>query len=172
MQARVYLIVLHGLTLVMAVGWIQLVAQELVGCLGAFGKLMSCPSAMLGFSLAIVNSFGDYATDLAVAKVSGMRAAFAACFSGMAFNLAIASSYGWFMFHDAQGGNLVPFKASAATWTLWGSLCVYLTCMLLVLAYTAVTGGQAQLPASFGQIAKMSFLATVAVFVVTSIFAL
>jgi solute carrier family 24 (sodium/potassium/calcium exchanger), member 6 len=164
-----YLVILHALTLLMAVGWIQLIAQELVGCLQAFGMLMACPSALLGFSLAIVNSFGDKATNIAVAKVSGTRAAFAACFSGMAFNLALAPAYGWFMYHSAGGRRVVPVEASAATWLLWGALAVYLISVLLVLASTSLSTGQALLPASFAHVARGAFLLVVSVVVVTSV---
>lgn len=137
---RLCMLAISAGTLFMAVGWIQVIAGELVGCLQvcnthalhayphnhcmhatqqvtlwffmqALGNLIHCPPSLLGFTLAAVNSLGDQATNLAVARSAGKRAAIAACFSSMAFNLCLAPAYGCLLYAQKHAATAVPLQA-------------------------------------------------------------
>lgn len=146
------------LTIFMAIAWIQLIAGELVGCLQAFGIALDCPPALLGFTLAVVNSLGDQATNVAVARVSGKRAAFAACFSGMTFNIAISSAYGYVLYVQRTHQHVIPMHITYPTWVLWGCLVAFLVSLLGIIAARKGTVGIAELPFWVGRWSKMGFL--------------
>lgn len=144
-------------TLAMAAAWIQLIAGELVGCLRACGTLLRCPPVLLGFTLAIVNSLGDQATNTAVARVSGARAAFAACFSGQTFNVAMASLLGYWLNRAHTHARVVQLRVSPSTWLLWGVLAVYLVVLLVAIGVLRMRQGSAEVPARAGTGAQALF---------------
>lgn len=152
-------------TLVMAVGWIQFLAGELVGCIQALGNVVKCPPVLLGFTLAAINSLGDQATNLSVARTSGKRAAFAACFSGMIFNLCIASAYGWILYTHKYSALTVPLQISLPTWMLWVALIVYLAGLLGTLAWVKARTGRLAIPHVTGKWAQGTFVCLLAAFV-------
>ena len=154
-----------ALSIFMAVAWIQLFAGELVGCLQAFGIVLHCPPVLLGFLLAIVNSFGDQATNVAVAQVSGKRAAFAACFSSMSFNLAVSSVYGYLLYVQRTHEAVLPMRITPPTWLLCGALVAFLVALLLIIGMRWWACGQAELPTWVGLWARRSFAALSCVFV-------
>ena len=147
-----------------AVAWIQLVASELVGALRACGLLIQCPPVLLGFTLAIVNSLGDLATNTSVARVSGKRAAFAACFSGQTFNLAMASLYGTTLYWARTHSATAPLRISGSTWLLWFALVLYAISLLATIGVSHVTAGAAELPRWAGKAARGAFAALVVLF--------
>lgn len=161
---KVAILAFSGLTAALTVAWIQLIASELVGCLQAFGIVLQCPPVLLGFALAVVNSLVDAATNLAVAKVSGKRAAFAACYSGMAFNLTAASLGGYLLYTRQTHAARLPLHISSPTWLLWSSLVAFLVATLGRLSVLPWRGGAAPLPDSIGQWCRVAFFAVLAVF--------
>jgi Ca2+/Na+ antiporter len=157
------------LTIFMAVVWLQMVAGELVGCLRACGILIRCPQVLLGFSLAIINSLGDQATNTSVARVSGKRAAFAACFSGQTFNVAVASLCGYVLNSRQTHQGVVPLHVSQSTWLLWGTLATYLCLLLSTIGVRHLQMGRAELPHWAGSAARLLFGVLVAAFWVTGL---
>eukprot|EP00892_Ulva_mutabilis_P007411 jgi/Ulvmu1/5041/UM021_0058.1 len=155
---RLCVLAFSAVTLFMAVGWIQLVAGELVGCMQALGNVVKCPTALLGFALAAINSLGDQATNLSLARTSGKRAAFAACFSGMTFNLCIASAYGWFLYTQKYNVATVPLQISLPTWILYTAMVLFLICMLCVVACVKTATGNFCIPQAAGRWCQMTFL--------------
>lgn len=155
---RLCVLAFSAVTLFMAVGWIQFLAGELVGCMQALGNVVKCPPVLLGFTLAAVNSFGDQATNLSLARTNGKRAAFAACFSGMAFNLCLASAYGWFLYTQKYGVSSVPLQISIPTWILWVTMVAYLLGMLCVLAGMKLSMGALCIPQVAGRWFQLTFM--------------
>lgn len=166
---RAAVLAFSGLTAALTVAWIQLIASELVGCLQAFGIVLHCPPVLLGFALAVVHSFVDHATNLSVAKVSGKRAAFAACYSGMAFNLTAASLGGYLLYARHVHATRLPLRISSPTWLLWGSLVTFLVATLGRLSSLPWRGGAAPLPDSLGWWSRMAFFAVLLAFLAQSV---
>lgn len=166
---RLCVLGLSAVTLFMAVGWIQFLAGELVGCMQALGNVVKCPPTLLGFTLAAINSLGDQATNLSVARTSGKRAAFAACFSGMTFNLCIASAYGWFLYTQKYGVAVVPMVISRPTWMLWIAMVAFLLVLLSVLVWSKVTSGDLCIPYRGGKWSQYAFLGLMVCFVATGV---
>ena len=66
---------------VMSVGWIYLIANEIVSLLKAIGVYFGISDAILGLTvLAWGNSIGDMVADIAIAKQGYPRMGFSACF--------------------------------------------------------------------------------------------
>jgi len=162
---RFCVLAFSAVTLFMAVGWIQFLAGELVGCMQALGNVVKCPPVLLGFTLAAINSLGDQATNLSVARTSGKRAAFAACFSGMAFNICIASAYGWFLYTQKYGVTVVPLQISVPTWMLWGAMVAFLLAFLVLLTCVKVATGDLSIPYAAGKWSQLLFLGLMVGFV-------
>ena len=75
---------------VISVGWIYLIANEIVSLLKAFGIFFGVSDAILGLTvLAWGNSIGDLVADIAIAKQGYPRMGFSACFGGPLFNLLL-----------------------------------------------------------------------------------
>ena len=66
---------------VISVGWIYLIANEIVSLLKAVGIQFGISDAILGLTvLAWGNSIGDMVADIAIAKQGYPRMGFSACF--------------------------------------------------------------------------------------------
>ena len=66
---------------VISVGWIYLIANEIVSLLKAVGVQFAISDAILGLTvLAWGNSIGDMVADIAIAKQGYPRMGFSACF--------------------------------------------------------------------------------------------
>lgn len=165
------IIVFAIITMAMAAAWIQMVAGELVNCLRACGILLGCPPALLGFTLAAINSMGDLATNTAVAQVSGKRAAFAACFCGQTFNLAMASVYGFVLNVMRTHQDSIEMQISPGTWILWLSLMGYLLVLLFSIAGNVLHTGAVELPYQCGRAARYMFAVLLGAFLVRGAFA-
>ena len=73
-----------------SVAWIAAAARELTECLAAIGDVLGVTPASLSVTvLAIGNSLGDLAADVATARSGQPTMAVAACFSGPLFNMAV-----------------------------------------------------------------------------------
>jgi solute carrier family 24 (sodium/potassium/calcium exchanger), member 6 len=157
------------LTAFLAVCWIQFIAGELVGCLQAFGIVINCPPVLLGFTLAVVNSLADQATSLSVARVSGKRAAFAACYASMTFNVSLATFCGYLLYVRRTRKRALLVRITQPTWLLWWSLMCMCMALLLVIAASKVRQGEAQLPRMTGQWLRTSFVILLFLFVLQGI---
>ena len=138
--------------------------------LQALGNVTRCPPSLLGFALAAVNSLGDQATNLSVARSAGKRAAIAACFSSMTFNVCIASAYGWALYVRKEGGTVVPLHVSGPTWLLLCAVTAYLLALLAVVFWGWRRHGGIYIPYEAGRAAQMSFFGLMAVFVCQGVF--
>ncbi|KAF9911513.1 hypothetical protein EC991_003315 [Linnemannia zychae] len=66
-----------------AITWIFLVANEVVGILQAFGMIFGVSDAILGLTIfAMGNSLGDLVANITIARMGFPRMAFSACFGG------------------------------------------------------------------------------------------
>ena len=79
-----------GVAFLCSVAWIAAAARELTECLAAIGDVLGVTPASLSVTvLAIGNSLGDLAADVATARSGQPTMAVAACFSGPLFNMAV-----------------------------------------------------------------------------------
>ncbi|KAF8955201.1 hypothetical protein BGZ46_002697 [Entomortierella lignicola] len=73
-----------------AMTWIFLVANEVVGILQAFGMILGIDDAILGLTVfAMGNSLGDLVSNITIAKMGYPRMAFSACFGGPLLNMLL-----------------------------------------------------------------------------------
>ncbi|KAG0237495.1 hypothetical protein BGW42_000705 [Actinomortierella wolfii] len=73
-----------------AITWIFLVANEVVGILQAFGMIFRVSDAILGLTIfAMGNSLGDLVANITVARMGFPRMAFSACFGGPLLNMLL-----------------------------------------------------------------------------------
>ena len=94
-----------------SVAWIAAAARELTECLAAIGDAVGASPASLSVTvLAIGNSLGDLATDVATARSGQPTMAVAACFSGPLFNMAVGlgGSFAIATWRRAGGGGGPP----------------------------------------------------------------
>ncbi len=94
-----------------SVAWIAAAARELTECLAAIGDAVGASPASLSVTvLAIGNSLGDLAADVATARGGQPTMAIAACFSGPLFNMAVGlgGSFAIATWRRAGGGGGPP----------------------------------------------------------------
>ncbi|KAG0252639.1 hypothetical protein BG011_006859 [Mortierella polycephala] len=73
-----------------AITWIFLVANEVVGILQAFGMIFGVSDAILGLTIfAMGNSLGDLVANITIARMGFPRMAFSACFGGPLLNMLL-----------------------------------------------------------------------------------
>ncbi|KAF9960698.1 hypothetical protein BGZ72_006268 [Mortierella alpina] len=73
-----------------AMTWIFLVANEVVGILQAYGMILGVSDAILGLTVfAMGNSLGDLVANVTIAKLGFPRMALSACFGGPLLNMLV-----------------------------------------------------------------------------------
>ncbi|GJJ75231.1 solute carrier family 24 (sodium/potassium/calcium exchanger), member 6 [Entomortierella parvispora] len=73
-----------------AMAWIFLVANEVVGILQALGMILKVSDAILGLTVfAMGNSLGDLVANITIARMGFPRMAFSACFGGPLLNMLL-----------------------------------------------------------------------------------
>ncbi|KAF9283201.1 hypothetical protein BGZ68_005495 [Mortierella alpina] len=73
-----------------AMTWIFLVANEVVGILQAYGLILGVSDAILGLTVfAMGNSLGDLVANVTIAKMGFPRMALSACFGGPLLNMLV-----------------------------------------------------------------------------------
>ncbi|KAF9564448.1 hypothetical protein EC968_004500 [Mortierella alpina] len=73
-----------------AMTWIFLVANEVVGILQAYGMILGVSDAILGLTVfAMGNSLGDLVANVTIAKMGFPRMALSACFGGPLLNMLV-----------------------------------------------------------------------------------
>ncbi|CAJ0842691.1 18033_t:CDS:10 [Entrophospora sp. SA101] len=73
-----------------AIVWIFLVANEVVGLLQALGQIMGLSDAILGLTIfAMGNSLGDFVANITIAKMGFPMMAMSACFGGPMLNILL-----------------------------------------------------------------------------------
>jgi solute carrier family 24 (sodium/potassium/calcium exchanger), member 6 len=78
-----------------AIGWISMIANEVVGVLKAFGVILGMSDAILGLTIfAVGNSCGDLVADITVAKLGYPVMALSACFGGPMLNILLGIGIG------------------------------------------------------------------------------
>ena len=78
-----------------AIGWISMIANEVVGVLKAFGVILGMSDAILGLTIfAVGNSLGDLVADITVAKLGYPVMALSACFGGPMLNILLGIGIG------------------------------------------------------------------------------
>jgi len=98
---------------VISVGWIYLIANEIVSLLKAVGIQFGISDAILGLTvLAWGNSIGDMVADIAIAKQGYPRMGFSACFGGPLFNLLLGIGIPFTIQLVKNGGNPITFDNS------------------------------------------------------------
>ena len=107
-----------------AMTWIFVVANEVVGILQAVGLILGISDAILGLTVfAMGNSLGDLVSNITIAKMGFPQMAFSACFGGP---LLSKLSFCFFLSEKRLNGGM----------TSWYSL----TCFLLLIGrYAAGT---------------------------------
>ncbi|KAF9183820.1 hypothetical protein BGZ51_003730 [Haplosporangium sp. Z 767] len=95
-----------------AITWIFLVANEVVGILQAFGMIFGVSDAILGLTIfAMGNSLGDLVANITIARMGFPRMAFSACFGGPLLNMLLGVGIsGTYM--TAKTGTHIPLQLS------------------------------------------------------------
>ena len=76
------------LSFVMSLFWLLVIANELVGVVLAFGKVLSIPEIVMGLGfLAVGNSINDFAASIAIARDGYAQMAIAGAYAGPMFNI-------------------------------------------------------------------------------------
>lgn len=129
--------ILAFLGFVMAVGWIYLIANEIVSLLKAIGVFFNVSDAILGLTvLAWGNSIGDLIADIAIAKQGYPRMGFSACYGGPLFNLLLGIGLPFTISLAKHGGQFQPVKYDPMVLVLSASLGVALITNLLLFPIT------------------------------------
>ncbi|EPB91362.1 hypothetical protein HMPREF1544_01880 [Mucor circinelloides 1006PhL] len=73
-----------------ALNWIFLLANEVVGLLQAIGQILSISDAIMGLTVfALGNSIGDFVANTAIAKMGFPTMAISACYAGPLLNMVL-----------------------------------------------------------------------------------
>ncbi|CAO3630283.1 unnamed protein product [Mucor fragilis] len=73
-----------------ALNWIFLLANEVVGLLQAIGQIFSISDAIMGLTVfALGNSIGDFVANTAIAKMGFPTMAISACYAGPLLNMVL-----------------------------------------------------------------------------------
>ncbi|KAI8364583.1 Sodium/calcium exchanger protein-domain-containing protein [Blakeslea trispora] len=73
-----------------ALNWIFLLANEVVGLLQALGKIFSISDAIMGLTVfALGNSIGDFVSNTSIAKMGFPTMAISACYAGPLLNMVL-----------------------------------------------------------------------------------
>ncbi|CAO0802969.1 unnamed protein product [Mucor circinelloides] len=76
--------------LLVALNWIFLLANEVVGLLQAIGQILSISDAIMGLTVfALGNSIGDFVANTAIAKMGFPTMAISACYAGPLLNMVL-----------------------------------------------------------------------------------
>ncbi|KAF9353517.1 hypothetical protein BGX26_008703 [Mortierella sp. AD094] len=95
-----------------AITWIFLVANEVVGILQAFGMIFGVSDAILGLTIfAMGNSLGDLVANITIAKMGYPRMAFSACFGGPLLNMLLGVGISG-TYTTMKTGTHIPLKVS------------------------------------------------------------
>ncbi|KAG0313264.1 hypothetical protein BGZ99_008981 [Dissophora globulifera] len=116
-----------------AITWIFLVANEVVGILQAFGMIFGVSDAILGLTIfAMGNSLGDLVANITIAKMGFPRMAFSACFGGPLLNMLLGVGIsGTYM--TAKTGTHIPLEVSPTLFvSLIGVLLTLLAAIIVV----------------------------------------
>ncbi|KAI1318039.1 hypothetical protein EDD11_007273 [Mortierella claussenii] len=116
-----------------AITWIFLVANEVVGILQAFGMIFGLSDAILGLTIfAMGNSLGDLVANITIAKMGFPRMAFSACFGGPLLNMLLGVGIsGTYM--TVKTGTHIPLKVSPTLFvSLIGVLLTLLAAVVVV----------------------------------------
>ncbi|KAG0023814.1 hypothetical protein BGZ81_007921 [Podila clonocystis] len=116
-----------------AITWIFLVANEVVGILQAFGMIFGVSDAILGLTIfAMGNSLGDLVANITIAKMGFPRMAFSACFGGPLLNMLLGVGIsGTYM--TLKTGTAIPLQLSPTLFvSLIGVLMTLLAALVIV----------------------------------------
>ncbi|KAG0338543.1 hypothetical protein BG000_003793 [Podila horticola] len=116
-----------------AITWIFLVANEVVGVLQAFGLIFGVSDAILGLTIfAMGNSLGDLVANITIAKMGFPRMAFSACFGGPLLNMLLGVGIsGTYM--TLKTGTAIPLQVSPTLFvSLIGVLMTLLAALVIV----------------------------------------
>lgn len=95
----------------LCIGWIYLLASELVSCLSAAGAIFKIPPVFLGLTvLAWGNSIGDFFANMSVAKRGHGQMAIAGCYGGPIFDILVG--LGFALTYSCYQTYPEPFKLS------------------------------------------------------------
>ncbi|KAI7869342.1 Sodium/calcium exchanger protein-domain-containing protein [Spinellus fusiger] len=118
-----------------ALHWIFLLANQVVGLLQAFGKIFDISDAIMGLTVfALGNSIGDFVANTAIAKMGFPTMAISACYAGpllnMVLGVGVSSTYQAWKTHRPY-----PLTIAPAIVVSSAGLMVVLTSTLLVAVY-------------------------------------
>ncbi|KAG0243979.1 hypothetical protein BGX31_010014 [Mortierella sp. GBA43] len=95
-----------------AITWIFLVANEVVGILQAIGMIFDVSDAILGLTIfAMGNSLGDLVANITIAKMGFPRMAFSACFGGPLLNMLLGVGISG-TYTTLKTGTYIPLEVS------------------------------------------------------------
>ncbi|KAG0262502.1 hypothetical protein DFQ27_002298 [Actinomortierella ambigua] len=120
---------------VVAITWIYLVANEVVGILQAFGMIFRVSDAILGLTIfAMGNSLGDLVANITVARMGFPRMAFSACFGGPLLNMLLGVGIsGTYM--TAKTGQPIPIEVSPTLLVSLVGVLVTLVAAIVIVPY-------------------------------------
>jgi sodium/potassium/calcium exchanger 6 len=89
-RAPVYMQSLAFVGFIIAISWVSLIANEVVGVLKALGIILHISDAVMGLTVfAIGNSLGDLISNTTIAKMGFPMMALSACFGGPMLNILV-----------------------------------------------------------------------------------
>lgn len=89
-RAPIYMQSLSFVGFIIAISWVSVVANEVVGILKALGLVFNISDAILGLTVfAVGNSLGDLIANTTVAKMGFPMMALSACFGGPMLNILV-----------------------------------------------------------------------------------
>ncbi|KAK3821445.1 MAG: Sodium/calcium exchanger protein-domain-containing protein [Benniella sp.] len=95
-----------------AITWIFLVANEVVGILQAFGMIFGVSESILGLTIfAMGNSLGDLVANITIARMGFPRMAFSACFGGPLLNMLLGVGISG-TYTTLKTGTYIPLEVS------------------------------------------------------------
>lgn len=126
---------------VISVGWIYLIANEIVSILKALGVYFGLSDAILGLTvLAWGNSIGDLVADVSMAKQGSPRMGFSACFGGPLFNLLLGIGLPFTISLATTDSNVLPVQYDQMILILCAGLGVALVTNLFLFPFTKFKG--------------------------------
>lgn len=112
-KAPLYMQKLAFAGFIVAISWVALIANEVVGILKALGVIFNISDAVMGLTVfAIGNSLGDLISNTAITKMGFPMMALSACFGGPMLNILVGVGFSGLVVMSSNSGDGYHIKIS------------------------------------------------------------